>query len=671
MGMTLAQKLIASHLVSGEMIPGQEIALRIDQTLTQDSTGTMAYLQFESMGIDRVRTLRSTAYIDHNMLQVGFENADDHKYIQTVTKKHGIYFSRPGNGICHQVNLERFGVPGQTLLGSDSHTPTGGGIGMLAIGAGGLDVAVAMGGGAYYIPMPNIVNVRLHGKLPRGAAAKDVILEVLRILSVKGGVGRIIEYSGDGVANLSVPERATITNMGAELGATTSVFPSDEVTRAFLKAQGREKDFTPLCADDDAVYEKTIDIDLGALRPMAACPHSPDAVCDVSELAGKKVDQVCIGSCTNSSYLDLMRAARILKGRHVADGVSLVVSPGSRQVLSMIAENGALNDLLCAGARLLECACGPCIGMGQAPGTDAVSLRTFNRNFKGRTYAMPMVTFCYPLVVNVDILQDCGIDPADLKTRSDFLDACKKITAKGSNAFAWHANTSNPSGLDHVFLNSFWTSGGRMRGDDGLFYIADNAEFKATAEYFKEMVDNKYIYPGFTTMAEPDVTALFGSGEVAFCNPSLSMVSIWSNDNPDLNFTVIPNPVADGYTGEVFADYACWGIGISENCKYKEEAMMFIDYMFSADVNARLAEGKGCFPGSTVAEPDYSEQSENFQLAFEIWKTQTPRAEFNASIDASTLRSGILENVVLYVMGDISLDEMAKGAQAVCDEVYK
>ena len=385
MGMTLAQKLIASHLVSGKMIPGQEIALRIDQTLTQDSTGTMAYLQFESMGIDRVRTLRSTAYIDHNMLQVGFENADDHKYIQTVTKKHGIYFSRPGNGICHQVNLERFGVPGQTLLGSDSHTPTGGGIGMLAIGAGGLDVAVAMGGGAYYIPMPNIVNVRLHGKLPRGAAAKDVILEVLRILSVKGGVGRIIEYSGDGVANLSVPERATITNMGAELGATTSVFPSDEVTRAFLKAQGREKDFTPLCADDDAVYEKTIDIDLGALRPMAACPHSPDAVCDVSELAGKKVDQVCIGSCTNSSYLDLMRAARILKGRHVADGVSLVVSPGSRQVLSMIAENGALNDLLCAGARLLECACGPCIGMGQAPGTDAVSLRTFNRNFKGRT----------------------------------------------------------------------------------------------------------------------------------------------------------------------------------------------------------------------------------------------------------------------------------------------
>ena len=385
MGMTLAQKLIASHLVSGEMIPGQEIALRIDQTLTQVSTGTMAYLQFESMGIDRVRTLRSTAYIDHNMLQVGFENADDHKYIQTVTKKHGIYFSRPGNGICHQVNLERFGVPGQTLLGSDSHTPTGGGIGMLAIGAGGLDVAVAMGGGAYYIPMPNIVNVRLHGRLPRGAAAKDVILEVLRILSVKGGVGRIIEYSGDGVANLSVPERATITNMGAELGATTSVFPSDEVTRAFLKAQGREKDFTPLCADDDAVYEKTIDIDLGALRPMAACPHSPDAVCDVSELAGKKVDQVCIGSCTNSSYLDLMRAARILKGRHVADGVSLVVSPGSRQVLSMIAENGALNDLLCAGARLLECACGPCIGMGQAPGTDAVSLRTFNRNFKGRT----------------------------------------------------------------------------------------------------------------------------------------------------------------------------------------------------------------------------------------------------------------------------------------------
>ncbi|MBP3371329.1 MAG: aconitate hydratase, partial [Clostridia bacterium] len=385
MGMTLAEKLIASHLVSGQMIAGQEIALRIDQTLTQDSTGTMAYLQFESMGIDRVKTLRSTAYVDHNMLQVGFENADDHKYIQTVAKKHGIYFSRPGNGICHQVNLERFGVPGQTLLGSDSHTPTGGGIGMLAMGAGGLDVAVAMGGGAYYIAMPKIVNVRLHGRLPRGVAAKDIILEVLKRLSVKGGVGRIIEYSGDALEYLSVPERATITNMGAELGATTSVFPSDEVTLAFLKAQGREQDYTPLCADEDAVYEMVIDIDLPSLSPMAACPHSPDAVCDVSEIAGKKVDQVCIGSCTNSSYLDLMRAARILKGRRVAEGVSLVVAPGSRQVLSMIAQNGALADILAAGARLLECACGPCIGMGQAPGTDAVSLRTFNRNFKGRS----------------------------------------------------------------------------------------------------------------------------------------------------------------------------------------------------------------------------------------------------------------------------------------------
>ena len=385
MGMTLAEKLIAAHLVEGQMIAGQEIALRIDQTLTQDSTGTMAYLQFESMGVDRVKTLRSTAYVDHNMLQVGFENADDHKYIQTVAKKHGIYFSRPGNGICHQVNLERFGVPGQTLLGSDSHTPTAGGIGMLAMGAGGLDVAVAMGGGAYYITMPRIVNVRLHGRLQRGAAAKDVILEVLRRLSVKGGVGRIIEYSGDALETLSVPERATITNMGAELGATTSIFPSDAVTRAFLKAQGRQEDYTPLCADDDAVYEQVIDIELGDLAPMAACPHSPDAVCDVTQIAGKKVDQVCIGSCTNSSYLDLMRAARILKGRRVAENVSLVVAPGSRQVLSMLAKNGALADILASGARLLECACGPCIGMGQAPGTDAVSLRTFNRNFKGRS----------------------------------------------------------------------------------------------------------------------------------------------------------------------------------------------------------------------------------------------------------------------------------------------
>jgi len=291
--------------------------------------------------------------------------------------------------------------------------------------------------------------------------------------------------------------------------------------------------------------------------------------------------------------------------------------------------------------------------------------------YKGNTYAMPMVTFCYPLVVNVDILEDCGLKPEDIKTRSDFLAACEAITAKGYNAFAWNANTSNPSGLDHVFLNSFWTSGGQMRGEDGLFYLTDNAEFKATAEYFKEMVDNGYIYPGFMTMAEPDVTALFGAGELAFCNPSLSMVSTWGIDNPELNFTVIPNPVADGYTGEVYADYACWGIGISENCEYKEEAMMFIDYMFSAEVNAQLAQGKGCFPGSTVAEPDYSEQTENFQLAFEIWKTQTPRAEFNASIDASTLRSGILENVVLYVTGEITIDEMVEGAQAVCDEVYQ
>ena len=385
MGDTLAQKLIRSHLVCGDMTVGQEIGLRIDQTLTQDATGTMAYLEFEAMGVPRVRTERSVAYIDHNTLQTGFENADDHRYIQTVCKKHGLYFSRPGNGICHQVHLERFGIPGKTLIGSDSHTPTGGGIGMLAFGAGGLDVAVAMGGGTYYITMPRIVKVELTGCLSPWVAAKDVILEVLRRMTVKGGVGKIIEYTGDGVATLSVPERATITNMGAELGASTSVFPSDEVTRRFMAAQGREQDWIPLAADADAVYDEEICIDFSALAPLAACPHSPDAVRPVSELAGMPVDQCCIGSCTNSSLLDMLKVAAILKGKTVHPRVSLSIAPGSKQVYNMLAENGALADLIAAGARILECACGPCIGMGQSPNSGGISLRTFNRNFEGRS----------------------------------------------------------------------------------------------------------------------------------------------------------------------------------------------------------------------------------------------------------------------------------------------
>lgn len=385
MGMNLAQKIIKEHLISGEMVPGTEISIRIDQTLTQDSTGTMAYLQFEAIGIPRVKTKKSVAYIDHNTLQAGFENADDHKYIQTVTSKHGIYFSRPGNGICHQVQLERFGIPGMTLLGSDSHTPTGGGIGMLAIGAGGLDVAVAMGGGPYYTMMPKVCRVNLKGKLKPWVSAKDIILEVLRILSVKGGVGKVIEYAGDGIANLSVPERATITNMGAELGATTSIFPSDDVTKKFLKAQGRENDWVELKPDDDAIYEKEIQIDLDKLEPLAAMPHSPDNISRVKDIGRIKVDQVAIGSCTNSSYMDMMKVAEILKGKTVQPGVSLVIAPGSKQVLTMLAQNGALAVMVAAGARILESACGPCIGMGQAPATDAVSLRTFNRNFEGRS----------------------------------------------------------------------------------------------------------------------------------------------------------------------------------------------------------------------------------------------------------------------------------------------
>jgi len=385
MGKTIAQKIIANHLISGDMTCGSEIALKIDQTLTQDATGTMAYLEFEAMGIPRVKTELSVAYVDHNTLQCGFENPDDHRYLQTVAAKHGVWFSRPGNGICHQVHLERFGKPGKTLIGSDSHTPTCGGLGMLAFGAGGMDVAVAMGGGAYYITMPKLYKVNLTGKLKHFVSAKDVALEILRILSVKGGVGALIEWGGPGVKTLSVPERATITNMGAELGATTSIFPSDEVTLAFLKAQGREADFVPLESDEDALYDKIIDIDLSALSPLVACPHSPDRVVKVNSLNTVKVDQVCIGSCTNSSLADLLKVAAILKGKTVAPGVSLSVSPGSRQVLSMLADCGALADILASGARLLECACGPCIGMGFSPNSGGVSLRTFNRNFLGRS----------------------------------------------------------------------------------------------------------------------------------------------------------------------------------------------------------------------------------------------------------------------------------------------
>ncbi|MBQ1546218.1 MAG: aconitate hydratase [Clostridia bacterium] len=385
MGYTIAQKIIKNHLLSGEMTVGTDIGLKIDQTLTQDATGTMAYLEFEAIGVPRVKTEKSVAYIDHNTLQTGFENADDHRFIQTVAKKHGIWFSRPGNGICHQVHLERFGIPGKTLIGSDSHTPTGGGIGMLAMGAGGLDVAVAMGGGAYYITMPKMVRVNLSGKLSPWVSAKDIILEVLRIMSVKGGVGKIIEYAGEGVKTLTVPERATITNMGAELGATTSIFPSDDVTREFLKAQGREEVWIELKSDDDAVYDEEINIDLSALAPMAACPHSPDNVKTIEEIGAQKIDQVCIGSCTNSSYLDLMRVAQILKGKTVHPGVSLSIAPGSKQVYNMLALNGALGDLIGAGARILECACGPCIGMGQSPNSAGISLRTFNRNFLGRS----------------------------------------------------------------------------------------------------------------------------------------------------------------------------------------------------------------------------------------------------------------------------------------------
>ncbi len=415
MGYTISQKIIKNHLVTGEMVQGSEIGLRIDRTLTQDATGTMAYLELEAMGIDRVKTELSVAYIDHNTLQTGFENADDHRFIQSVCKKRGIRFSRPGNGICHQVNLERFGVPGETLIGSDSHTPTGGGIGMLAMGAGGLDVAVAMGGGEYFITMPKMLKVNLTGKLSPWVAAKDVILEVLRRLSVKGGVGKIVEYAGPGVATLSVPERATITNMGAELGATTSIFPSDEITREFLKAQGREEDWIPLAADEDAVYDEVIDIDLSKLEPMAAMPHMPDNVKTIREIGKIKIDQVSIGSCTNSSLSDMMKVAAILKGKKVAENVSLSIAPGSKQVLSMIARNGALADIIDAGARILESACGPCIGMGQSPNSKGISLRTFNRNFEGRSgTADAGIYLVSPEVAAASALTGYLTDPRDL-----------------------------------------------------------------------------------------------------------------------------------------------------------------------------------------------------------------------------------------------------------------
>ncbi len=422
MGLTLTEKILKAHVVDGEFVKGNEIGIKIDQTLTQDATGTMAYLEFEAMGIPRVQTERSVAYIDHNTLQSGFENADDHRFIGSVAKKHGIYFSRPGNGICHQVHLERYGVPGKTLIGSDSHTPTGGGIGMIAIGAGGLDVAVAMGGGAYYITYPKIVKVELVGKLSPWVAAKDVILEVLRRMSVKGGVGKVIEYCGEGVKTLSVPERATITNMGAELGATTSIFPSDKITKQFLKAQKREEVWTELKADDDAVYDEEIVINLSELEPMVACPHSPDNVKSVSELGKLKIDQVCIGSCTNSSLLDMSKVAYILKGKTVDPSVSLSIAPGSKQVLNMIAKNNMLSDMIDAGARILESACGPCIGMGQSPNSKGISLRTFNRNFEGRSGTKDgQIYLVSPEVAAASAITGYLTDPRELGIMPDFM----------------------------------------------------------------------------------------------------------------------------------------------------------------------------------------------------------------------------------------------------------
>ena len=415
MGLTLCEKIIKNHLVDGEYKKGNEVGIRIDQTLTQDATGTMAYLELEAMDIDKVKTELSVAYIDHNTLQTGFENADDHKFIQSVCKKRGVRYSRPGNGICHQVHLERFGIPGKTLIGSDSHTPTGGGLGMLAMGAGGLDVAVAMGGGAYYITVPEVIKVNLTGKLAPYVAAKDIILEVLRILSVKGGVGKVVEYGGEGVKTLSVPERATITNMGAELGATTSIFPSDEITYEFMKAQSREQDWVELLPDADAEYDRVIDINLSELKPLAAMPHMPDNVKSISEIGKIKVDQVLIGSCTNSSLLDMMKVAKILKGKKVNPNVSLGIAPGSKQVLNMLALNGALADMIDAGARILESACGPCIGMGQSPCSSGVSLRTFNRNFEGRSgTADGKVYLVSPETAAVSAITGVLTDPTEL-----------------------------------------------------------------------------------------------------------------------------------------------------------------------------------------------------------------------------------------------------------------
>ena len=417
MGRNLAEKILSNHIVEGELRKESSIGIKIDQTLTQDSTGTMAYLQLEAMGIDKVKTKRSVAFVDHNMLQQGFENADDHEFIKTVASKHGVYFSKPGNGVCHQVFLERFAVPGETLIGSDSHTPTAGAVGMLAMGAGGLDVALAMAGGAYYINVPKVCKVNIIGSFKPMVTGKDVVLEVLRRLTVKGGVSKIFEYGGEGIKNLSVPQRATITNMGAELGATTSIFPSDERTLEFFKAQGREEDWFEFKADEDAVYDEEITIDLNTLEPLAAMPHSPDNVKKVSEIGKIKVDQVAIGSCTNSSYEDLMKVAKILKGKKVHPDVSLVIAPGSRQVMEMIARNGALADIISSGARILENGCGPCIGMGQAPGTNGVSLRTFNRNFYGRSGTLSAKVYLVsPETAAVSAIKGVLTDPRELET---------------------------------------------------------------------------------------------------------------------------------------------------------------------------------------------------------------------------------------------------------------
>lgn len=428
MGDNLTYKILKKHLVEGELKDGNFVSIKIDQTLTQDSTGTMAYLQLEAMDIDKVKTKRSVAFVDHNMLQQGFENADDHKYIQTVAKKHGIYFSKPGNGICHQVFLERFSTPGDTLLGSDSHTPTAGGVGMIAIGAGGLDVALAMAGNAYSIKAPKVVKVNLIGKLPYMTSSKDIILEVLRKCTVKGGVGKVFEYCGEGVKNLSVPQRATITNMGAELGATTSIFPSDEKTLEFFKAQGREEDYIELKPDEDAVYDEEITINLSELEPLTAMPHSPDKVKKIKEVGKIKVDQVAIGSCTNSSFEDLMKVAQILKGNKVHEDVSLVIAPGSRQVMEMLSRNGALGDIISSGARILENSCGPCIGMGQSPGTNSVSLRTFNRNFYGRSGTLSAdIYLVSPEVAAVSAIKGELTDPREMKIDFETLDINKFI----------------------------------------------------------------------------------------------------------------------------------------------------------------------------------------------------------------------------------------------------